>query len=98
MAGLCEGGNKPPGSLKATREGPRPTSRLLASRPHAEAEVDDHSTRMEKNIFKYRNILKQSSRPEVMLKELKYPGDVGELMRMRVLRTLPYMPQSADYF
>ncbi|KAJ4441765.1 hypothetical protein ANN_11623 [Periplaneta americana] len=29
------------------REGPRPTSRLLASRPHAEAEVDDHPTRME---------------------------------------------------
>ncbi|KAJ4452040.1 hypothetical protein ANN_03555 [Periplaneta americana] len=28
-------------------EGPRPTSRLLASHPHAEAEVDDHSTRME---------------------------------------------------
>ncbi|KAJ4452304.1 hypothetical protein ANN_03824 [Periplaneta americana] len=47
MAGLCEGGNEPPGSLKATREGPRPTSPLLASRPHAEAEVDDHPTRME---------------------------------------------------
>ncbi|KAJ4448732.1 hypothetical protein ANN_00123 [Periplaneta americana] len=47
MAGLCEGGNEPPGSLKATRERPRPTSRLLASRPHAEAEVDDHPTRME---------------------------------------------------
>ncbi|KAJ4426118.1 hypothetical protein ANN_26927 [Periplaneta americana] len=30
-----------------SREGPRPTSRLLASRPHAEAEVDDHPTRME---------------------------------------------------
>ncbi|KAJ4445847.1 hypothetical protein ANN_12532 [Periplaneta americana] len=29
------------------REGPRPTSRLQASRPHAEAEVDDHPTRME---------------------------------------------------
>ncbi|KAJ4435172.1 hypothetical protein ANN_23748 [Periplaneta americana] len=29
------------------RKGPRPTSRLLASRPHAEAEVDDHPTRME---------------------------------------------------
>ncbi|KAJ4443718.1 hypothetical protein ANN_05393 [Periplaneta americana] len=29
------------------REGPRPTSRLLASRPHAETEVDDHPTRME---------------------------------------------------
>ncbi|KAJ4427768.1 hypothetical protein ANN_25421 [Periplaneta americana] len=29
------------------REGPRPTSRLLASRPHAEAEVDDHPTRMD---------------------------------------------------
>ncbi|KAJ4438553.1 hypothetical protein ANN_14500 [Periplaneta americana] len=29
------------------REGPRPTSRLLASRPHTEAEVDDHPTRME---------------------------------------------------
>ncbi|KAJ4432897.1 hypothetical protein ANN_15153 [Periplaneta americana] len=29
------------------REGPRPTSRLLASRPHAEAEVDDHPTRIE---------------------------------------------------
>ncbi|KAJ4429521.1 hypothetical protein ANN_21690 [Periplaneta americana] len=29
------------------REGPRPTSRLLASRPHAEAEVNDHPTRME---------------------------------------------------
>ncbi|KAJ4443725.1 hypothetical protein ANN_05475 [Periplaneta americana] len=29
------------------REGPRPTSRLLASRPHAEAEVDDHPTRKE---------------------------------------------------
>ncbi|KAJ4429489.1 hypothetical protein ANN_21658 [Periplaneta americana] len=29
-----------------TREGPRTTSRLLASRPHAEAEVDDHPTRM----------------------------------------------------
>ncbi|KAJ4427253.1 hypothetical protein ANN_24871 [Periplaneta americana] len=28
-------------------EGPRPTSRLLASRPHAESEVDDHPTRME---------------------------------------------------
>ncbi|KAJ4429304.1 hypothetical protein ANN_26308 [Periplaneta americana] len=26
---------------------PRPTSQLLASRPHAEAEVDDHPTRME---------------------------------------------------
>ncbi|KAJ4445723.1 hypothetical protein ANN_12408 [Periplaneta americana] len=48
MAGLCEGGNEPAGSLKAiSREGPRPTSRLLASRPHAEAEVDDHPTRME---------------------------------------------------
>ncbi|KAJ4435736.1 hypothetical protein ANN_18353 [Periplaneta americana] len=32
----------------SAREGPRPTSRLLASRPHAEAEVDDHPTRMEK--------------------------------------------------
>ncbi|KAJ4448345.1 hypothetical protein ANN_10360 [Periplaneta americana] len=30
-----------------SREWPRPTSRLLASRPHAEAEVDDHPTRME---------------------------------------------------
>ncbi|KAJ4431755.1 hypothetical protein ANN_20360 [Periplaneta americana] len=30
-----------------SREGPRPTTRLLASRPHAEAEVDDHPTRME---------------------------------------------------
>ncbi|KAJ4438599.1 hypothetical protein ANN_14546, partial [Periplaneta americana] len=29
------------------REGPRPTSRLLASRPHAEEEMDDHPTRME---------------------------------------------------
>ncbi|KAJ4441262.1 hypothetical protein ANN_11116 [Periplaneta americana] len=29
------------------REGPRPTSRLLASRPHAESEVDDHPTRKE---------------------------------------------------
>ncbi|KAJ4438368.1 hypothetical protein ANN_14310 [Periplaneta americana] len=48
MAGLCKGGNDPPGSLKAiTREGPRPTSWLLASRSHAEAEVDDHPTRME---------------------------------------------------
>ncbi|KAJ4439593.1 hypothetical protein ANN_07720 [Periplaneta americana] len=28
-------------------EGPRPTSQLLASRPHAEAEVDNHSTSME---------------------------------------------------
>ncbi|KAJ4446617.1 hypothetical protein ANN_13314 [Periplaneta americana] len=28
-------------------EGPRPTSRLLASRSHAEAEVDDHPIRME---------------------------------------------------
>ncbi|KAJ4428271.1 hypothetical protein ANN_24288 [Periplaneta americana] len=49
MAGLYEGGNEPPGSLKATREGPRPTSQLLTSRPHAEAEVDDHPTRMEGN-------------------------------------------------
>ncbi|KAJ4431520.1 hypothetical protein ANN_20118 [Periplaneta americana] len=31
----------------SSREGPRPTSQLLASRPHAEAEVDDHPTRME---------------------------------------------------
>ncbi|KAJ4435339.1 hypothetical protein ANN_17950 [Periplaneta americana] len=79
MAGLCEGGNEPSGSLKAISrselerwvnsdkgiltkelyfptvydrnkykpfEGPRPTSRLLASRPHVEAEVDDHPTRM----------------------------------------------------
>ncbi|KAJ4449734.1 hypothetical protein ANN_01138 [Periplaneta americana] len=47
MAGLCEGGNEPPGSLKAiAREGPSPTSRLLASRP--QAEVDDHPTRMER--------------------------------------------------
>ncbi|KAJ4436789.1 hypothetical protein ANN_16921 [Periplaneta americana] len=30
----------------SAREGPRPSSRLLASRPHAEAEVDDHPTRM----------------------------------------------------
>ncbi|KAJ4444549.1 hypothetical protein ANN_06344 [Periplaneta americana] len=44
MAGLCEGSNEPPDSLKAR---PRPTSRLLASRPHAEAEVDDHPTRIE---------------------------------------------------
>ncbi|KAJ4451131.1 hypothetical protein ANN_02571 [Periplaneta americana] len=28
-------------------EGPRPTRRLLASRPHVEAEVDNHPTRME---------------------------------------------------
>ncbi|KAJ4447333.1 hypothetical protein ANN_09337 [Periplaneta americana] len=28
------------------REGPKPTSRLLPSRPHAKAEVDDHPTRM----------------------------------------------------
>ncbi|KAJ4429707.1 hypothetical protein ANN_21911 [Periplaneta americana] len=48
MAGLCEGGNERAGSLKAiSHEAPRPTSRLLASRPHAEAEVDDHPTRME---------------------------------------------------
>ncbi|KAJ4446460.1 hypothetical protein ANN_13156 [Periplaneta americana] len=49
MAGLCEGGNEPADSLKiiTAREGPRPTSRLLASRPHAEAEVDDHPIRME---------------------------------------------------
>ncbi|KAJ4438895.1 hypothetical protein ANN_14849 [Periplaneta americana] len=32
------------------REGPRPTSRLLASRPHAEAEVDDDPTRMEATV------------------------------------------------
>ncbi|KAJ4447364.1 hypothetical protein ANN_09370 [Periplaneta americana] len=47
MAGLCEGGNEPPGSLKATLEGPRPISRLLVSRSHSEAEVNDHPTRME---------------------------------------------------
>ncbi|KAJ4446645.1 hypothetical protein ANN_13342 [Periplaneta americana] len=47
MTGLCEGGNEPADSLKISREGPRPTSRLLTSRPHAEAEVDDHPTRME---------------------------------------------------
>ncbi|KAJ4446311.1 hypothetical protein ANN_13006 [Periplaneta americana] len=29
------------------REGPRSTSRLLASRPHSEVEMDDHPTRME---------------------------------------------------
>ncbi|KAJ4447345.1 hypothetical protein ANN_09350 [Periplaneta americana] len=50
MAGLCEGGNEPPGSLKATHEEPRPTSRLLVSRPHAEVEVDDHPTRMESKV------------------------------------------------
>ncbi|KAJ4431497.1 hypothetical protein ANN_20095 [Periplaneta americana] len=33
--------------VMVSREGPRPTSWLLASRPHAEAEVDDHPTRME---------------------------------------------------
>ncbi|KAJ4429693.1 hypothetical protein ANN_21894 [Periplaneta americana] len=45
MAGLCEGGNEPPGSLKASK----PTSRQLASHPHAEAEVDDHPIRLERN-------------------------------------------------
>ncbi|KAJ4428947.1 hypothetical protein ANN_25943 [Periplaneta americana] len=34
----------------AAHERPRPTSRLLASRPHAEAEVDDHPTRMERQV------------------------------------------------
>ncbi|XP_069676566.1 uncharacterized protein [Periplaneta americana] len=34
-------------SMHKAHEGPRPTSRLLASRAHAEAEVDDHPTRME---------------------------------------------------
>ncbi|XP_069681421.1 C-Maf-inducing protein-like isoform X2 [Periplaneta americana] len=33
--------------------------------------VSDGSLLLQKNIFKYRNILKQSTRPEVMLKELK---------------------------
>ncbi|KAJ4427231.1 hypothetical protein ANN_24848 [Periplaneta americana] len=33
------------------REGPRPTSQLLASRPHAEAEVNDHPTRMKVSCF-----------------------------------------------
>ncbi|KAJ4450721.1 hypothetical protein ANN_02151 [Periplaneta americana] len=48
MAGLCEGGNEPSGSLKAiSHEGPRPAGRLLASRPDAEAEVDDHPTSTE---------------------------------------------------
>ncbi|KAJ4438295.1 hypothetical protein ANN_14234 [Periplaneta americana] len=49
MAGLCEGGNKPLGSLKASKahEDSRPTNWLLASRPYAEGEVDDHPTRME---------------------------------------------------
>ncbi|KAJ4434521.1 hypothetical protein ANN_23083 [Periplaneta americana] len=38
---------------KDAREGPRPTSRLLASRPHAEAEVDDHPTRMEVSRYSW---------------------------------------------
>ncbi|KAJ4432352.1 hypothetical protein ANN_20971 [Periplaneta americana] len=55
MAGLCEGGNEPPGSLKVTHEGPRPTSRLLASRSHAKAEVDDHPTRMRYCVVSHYN-------------------------------------------
>ncbi|KAJ4443343.1 hypothetical protein ANN_05011 [Periplaneta americana] len=49
MAGLYEGGNESSSSVKAINnpEGPRPTNRLLPSRPHSEAEVDDHPTRME---------------------------------------------------
>ncbi|KAJ4430012.1 hypothetical protein ANN_22220 [Periplaneta americana] len=48
MAGLCEGGNDPAGSLKAiSHEGPRPISLLLTSRPHASAEVNGHPTRPE---------------------------------------------------
>ncbi|KAJ4446666.1 hypothetical protein ANN_13363 [Periplaneta americana] len=33
--------------ISPAHEVPRPTSRLLASRPNPEAEVDDHPTRME---------------------------------------------------
>ncbi|KAJ4437780.1 hypothetical protein ANN_13718 [Periplaneta americana] len=43
-----------------THEGSRPTSRLLASRPYAEAEVDDHPNRMEKPSIYYGNIKKIS--------------------------------------
>ncbi|GFG30220.1 hypothetical protein Cfor_11140, partial [Coptotermes formosanus] len=33
--------------------------------------VSDGSLLLQRNIFKYRNILKRSTRPEVILKELK---------------------------
>ncbi|KAJ4436291.1 hypothetical protein ANN_18922 [Periplaneta americana] len=39
-------------SVLSPREGPTPTSQLLASRPYAEAEVDDHPTRMEKCVLR----------------------------------------------
>ncbi|KAJ4443165.1 hypothetical protein ANN_04815 [Periplaneta americana] len=46
MAGLCEGGNEPSGSLKAiSREGPN--DQPAAGLTPTEAEVDDHPTRME---------------------------------------------------
>ncbi|KAJ4429186.1 hypothetical protein ANN_26189 [Periplaneta americana] len=39
-------GKLPKQECATAREGSRPTTRLLASRPHAEAEVDDHPTRI----------------------------------------------------
>ncbi|KAJ4426733.1 hypothetical protein ANN_26532 [Periplaneta americana] len=67
MAGLCEGGNEPPGSLKVNnscaREGPRPTRRLLAPRPNAEVEVDDHATRMEEQKKKLTGSLAEKKLP-----------------------------------
>ncbi|KAJ4434310.1 hypothetical protein ANN_22865 [Periplaneta americana] len=44
---LCNLGTRGQDGIVRARAGPRPTSRLLASRPHAEAEVDDHPTRIE---------------------------------------------------
>ncbi|KAJ4449120.1 hypothetical protein ANN_00515 [Periplaneta americana] len=65
---------------KPAREGPRPTSRLLASRPHAGAEVDDHPTRME---FPYSeailNILVQQYTETTYLQDYVYERRVVRL-------------------
>ncbi|KAJ4427855.1 hypothetical protein ANN_25634 [Periplaneta americana] len=55
-----------------SHEGPRPTSRLLASRPHAEAEVDDHPTRMEPLTLLGREF---QSRGTATVKEDEYEDD-----------------------
>ncbi|KAJ4433038.1 hypothetical protein ANN_15295 [Periplaneta americana] len=51
--------------LSSAREGRRPTNRPLASRPHAEAEVDDHPTRMEVSCVSKAKIL---GNPELYIK------------------------------
>ncbi|KAJ4439484.1 hypothetical protein ANN_07608 [Periplaneta americana] len=81
------------------REGPRPTSRLLASRPHAEAEVDDHPTSME-TVLKLRCALREKRPGKIIL---QHDNDWSHTDRVTVEKirtfgweTLPQSPYSPD--